>query len=375
MARPWWWERLTRLRPVERELAREISDALVREFEPLSSAHQAAVGQNQELRQSLSQLRHDESVLAQQLREAEDRAAESERRIAEQARANDVLRQQVAAADARRWREVLAPGTGPVRARPSSSGSACDCFLCLDCGSFLLLETPEPRFRRAVGTGCDTCTDLPAARPPEPASVVESLAVAATDVDLTVRGTRQEREKIAAELVAGLVRNPPLDVAAEAYAKKAAELTRKWTEEIAPTRASGLDVIAAGLDKVPDTVKSGVVWCATELLGAPDFLAAVLGHVVADLVTDPLHLKDIALAIRVVDTVVCALDGDLGTCASVRDLAIMDVGEAETADALKVAVDRLRAALDMAMAHQALPELRELALKPEMDPPWLRGGF
>ncbi|HEV7651529.1 MAG TPA: hypothetical protein VGP26_25535 [Actinophytocola sp.] len=255
----------------------------------------------------------------------------------ELARRGEILRKRATTEDDRRWADLLRAENVPVRPRSgrSDSRAGCDVFACLDCGSMLILETPaadEPRWRRPAGKGCHTCADLPCSRPPE-RSVAEPPAVVETD--LPVPGTRQEREDIAAELVAGLAKNSPVEVAADAYAKKAAELTREVLERISPTESSSLDVLAAGLDKVSDTVGSGIAWCATELLGMPEFLGKVLGHVVAELVTDPLHLKEIARAVRVVDTVACALEGDLSRCASLRHLAVMDLGQTELADLLK----------------------------------------
>jgi hypothetical protein len=344
---------------VQRELGREIENALNREFERLDTAHRATVNElrdaNHKLEQGLFQLRRNSAVLARRTAEAERDKADSNRQNAELQRrnerlraqnaelnhANDLLRDRAAELNARRWQEVLVPGTGPVRPRerPRSSGSECDLFHCQDCGSFLLLETPaagEPVLHRPVGEGCGTCVDLPYARPTDAVDVV--VPEVAVEADLPVPGTPEEREQVAAQLVAGLVKNPPGDVLADAYAKEVVELAREWLERIAPTQPSSLAAVATGLEKVSDTVKTGVVWCATELLGMPDFLGKVLGHVVSDLVTDPLHLKDVCRAIRAVDTAVCTLNGDLGSCASVRHLAFTDVGQAVLAEQLKEAI-------------------------------------
>lgn len=176
-------------------------------------------------------------------------------------------------------------------------------------------------------------------RTPRPAAaldvVVPEVAVVA---DLPVPGTPEEREQVAAQLVAGLVKDPPGDALADAYAKKVVDLAREWLEQVAPTHPSSLAAVATGLEEVSDTVKTGVVWCATELLGMPDSLGKVLAHVVSDLVTDPLHLKDVCRAIRAVDTAVCTLNGDLGSCASARYLAFTEVGQTVLADQLKEAI-------------------------------------
>jgi hypothetical protein len=359
MNRPGWWNLLLGLRPVQRRLAQEISEALDREFQRSREGHEAtrlaASRREAAHEREAAQLRQDISVLAGRAAESERRLVEVARRAveskdrvaslraenerlaaknAELTRRNEILHK--TARDARRWADILSPENVPVRPRSRDTESGeCDLFACLDCGSMLILETPAagaPRWHRPTGTGCDTCVDLPCSPPPAQ-SVAEPPAVVAAD--LPVPGTRQERVDIAAELVAGLAKDSPVEVVADAYAKKAAELTRDVLERISPTQSSSLDALAGGLDKVSDTVRSGIAWCATDLLGMPEFLGKVLGHVVSDLVTDPLHLKDIARAVRVVDTVACALEGDLSRCASLRQLAIMDVGRAEFAEKLQ----------------------------------------
>lgn len=242
------------------------------------------------------------------------------------------------AQDRSRWAEILSPDNVPVRPRRrrSDADAECDVFACLDCGSMLILESSavdEPAWHRPTGEGCDTCTDLPCSRPAE-LPVAEPLAV--VEADLQLPGTTQERENVTAELAAGLVKNSPVEVAADAYAKKAVELTCDMLERISPTESSSLDALATGLDKVSGTVASGIAWCATELVGMPEFLGKVLGHMVAELVTDPLQLKEVARAVRVVDMIACAVEGDLSSCESVRHLG-KDLGQAELADLLKEA--------------------------------------
>jgi hypothetical protein len=366
MERPRWWNFLLGLRPVQRELTREIGEALDQAFKRSTGRHrarlQAADQRAAALEREAATLRQNNSVVADQVAESERRATEVARRAfelgrrvdslraeinrleaenVELARRCETLRKRATARDARRWADILSSDNFSVRPRSgcSDSGAECDVFACLDCGSMLILESPaadEPTWHRSAGTGCDTCADLPCSRPLA-FSVVEPSAVVETD--LQVPGTARERENIAAELVAGLVKNSPVEVAADAYAKKAAELTRDVLERISPAESSSLDALATGLEKVSDTVGSGIAWCATELVGMPEFLGKVLGHVVAELVTDPLHLKEVARAVRVVDTIACALEGDLSRCASLRHLAVMDLGQDELADLLKGAAE------------------------------------
>lgn len=362
MYRPGWWTFLLSLRPVQRVLTQEVSEAVDLAFERSTEGRRAellAAGRREAaLEREATKLRQDISVLADRVVKSERRTVDVARRAVELksrvaslrednerldvenvelTRRNEILRKRATAQDAHRWADILSAENVPVRPRSgrSDSGAECDVFACLDCGSMLILEilaADEPMWRRPAGKGCDTCADLPCSRPPEQ-SVAEPPAVVETD--LPVPGTRQERADIVAELVAGLAKDSPVEVAADAYAKKAAELTRDVLERISPTQSSSLDALAGGLDKVSDTVRSGIAWCATELLGMPDFLGKVLGHIVAELVTDPLHLKEVARAVRVVDTVACALEGDLSRCASLRHLAVMDLGQAELADLLK----------------------------------------
>jgi hypothetical protein len=190
------------------------------------------------------------------------------------------------------------------------------------------------------------------------------------EVALTVPGTPQARGKIAAELVVSLLRNSPLDVVADTCAKSAAAWTTDVLEKDKPTKSSALDAIATGLEKVSGTFKSGIVWVATAL-GVPGFLAHVLGFVVSDLIGDPLHLKDIARAVRVVDTVWCAMDGDLSECASFRHLVITDVGEPELAENLKDALGDAIAqhTLNTADPLEERDLVTELGQDPKLDPP------
>lgn len=390
MYRPGWWRLLLGLRPVQRVLTREIGDAVDRAFEKSTADRRAMLRAADEraaaLEREITKLRQHIDILAGRAVKAEDQNGRLASRVLalreqkqrleaennELARRNATLRKRAMTRDTQRWTAVLSPENTPVRppAGGSGSGTECDVFACLDCGSLLILETPaadEPRWHRPAGEGCGTCVDLPCSRPPAP-SVAEAPAVPETE--LPVPGTAGQRAEIAAELVAGLAKSSPADVAADELAKKAAEATRDVLERISPAQSSSLDALATGLEKVSGTVRSGIAWCATELLGMPDFLGTVLGHVVAELVTDPLHVKEIARAVRVVDTVACAVEGDLSKCASLRHLAIMDLGQAEAADRLKALVhdpkldERLKDDLIKAIALQKAAELAKPVERP-----------
>jgi len=169
--------------------------------------------------------------------------------------------------------------------------------------------------------------ELPNTRPAEAVDVL--VPEVAVEADLPVPGTPEEREQVAAQLVAGLVKDPPGDVLA----------------------------------------------------------------VVSDLVTDPLHLKDVCRAIRAVDTAVCTLNGDLGSCASVRHLAFTDVGQTVLAGQLNEAIkdphnddaleqlteavndlheDKVLEHLKEALAKAIEDHVEDPVLPEELDPPWRR---
>jgi hypothetical protein len=81
---------------------------------------------------------------------------------------------------------------------------------------------------------------------------------------------------------------------------------------------SGLNAIATGLDKAPKVVRNGIAWCATEIVGLPEFPAKVLAEVVTRAALEPFQLKPIARAVRMVGT--C-----LGDPACARDLVRKDL--------------------------------------------------
>lgn len=350
MDRPGEWNFLRSLPPVKHMLAQ--TEEVWRAKLLAASKREAALELDvTTLRQDLSAL--DSCLVESERRTAEEarRADELERLVAslrednrrlegknvELTRRNDTLRQRAVAQDAQRWAAILRTEYVPVRPRSDrpDAGAECDVFACLECRSVLVLETPatdEPRWRRLYGKDCSTCKDLPCSRPPGQ-SVAEPSAV--VEADLRVQGERQERENIAAELVAGLLKDSLVKVAADAYAKKAVELTCKMLKEISPEESSSLDALACGLSTIPDTLRKGIVWCATELFGMSDFLGKVLGHVVAQVVTGPVPLKEVALILRVADTAGCALNGDLSRCASLRHLVFRELTQAELAEYLQ----------------------------------------
>lgn len=203
-----------------------------------------------------------------------------------------------------------------------------DVFCCAGCGSVWLLSSgPDGArtLRKPIGPGCAACADLPFRRPPvagtsgyesaierEMARLV-SQAVGSS-VDLPVPGERDARTDVGVRLAAALA-GP--DGAAEAGRIARAR------PDAPPDGCPGLDAVAAGLDRAADEAGAGIAWCATEILGTPEFYAAVLGRVGLTAGS----FAAVARGIRVADTVRCAADDELGRCANARHLAMKDATE------------------------------------------------
>lgn len=155
-------------------------------------------------------------------------------------------------------------------------------------------------------------------------------------------------------------------------------------------RRSGLNAIATGLDKAPTVIRNGIAWCATEIVGLPEFPATVLAEVITRATLEPFQLKPIARAVRMVGTCLgdptCARDllrKDLGVLLADRLADVLhklEEPEKATEEVAKAAEDIARAIEEVAQAVKKLEELEkveELANLDEISSPvrrgWLRG--
>lgn len=199
-------------------------------------------------------------------------------------------------------------------------------FCCTRCFSLWLVTSYPRRYevRGPIGHGCDLCygpvrfwlDDTEDFEPPgehtaeaEPAGSDRST-VAEERVKFAADLLDPEREEVLAEHVAELLADP---------------LWRRVHEASPADRCHGLSELADGLDelrtKIQQGVAKGVAFCA-ELVGAPDFLAELLGEVVGRAVTaklEPLHT--VAQGIRVVGAAACAVEGELDRCECAEGLS------------------------------------------------------
>lgn len=373
------WSLLLDLPPIRRELRREIGRARdeieQQALEVLAKdreRHRTALDQSEqrigELERSIGELRGRAAGLAAANRDFEA--------VNRDLRGRLLTWQQ--AEQRRREREA-------TDARNTTS----DLFCCQnpDCASLWLLSMrPDHSYtvHGPIGPGCATCTDgepllrlaavkAGATRPDEIEEVARPLAEAPERTDLSVPGDRAARTDIGVTFVADLLQDGPDSAIAETVAHQASTFVDAEVDRVAPaTRCAGLAAIADGLDQVPKVIRNGIAWCATEIVGMPDFPARVLGEVVTHLASPqvaPLHaLHAVAQGIRAVGTVSCAADDRLGQCKCARDL-VADV--AETA-----AVEQLRQLLDRLSPTGPPSPLDELSITedgPVLPKPWWHG--
>lgn len=315
------------LGPVQRALRQEIrgeadqawqaaEEALDRARERQRKALQERADQNTELQ------RHNDE-LGQRITELE-------------ATAHDLRKELVAERHTghRRQREIDAE---EEQRRELDRETSSDLFCCLTCTSLWLLSARTDNtctVRRPVGDGCPTCTETPlhwlwaartsgakssaatkVARPPHTAPGPLMI--------LPLPGDREARTGIGIRLAADLLGNDQ-DAAIPTLA---GDRVRDTTVPACPV----LSAIATGLDRVPETVKTGFVWCATEIPGSPDLPAGTLTEIATHAPSS--SLRDIARAARVIGLVSCAADNRIGDCHCAHQLV--------TEDKLKRMVDDL----------------------------------
>jgi hypothetical protein len=306
------------------------------------------------------EIQQAEDRVSREAEEALDRARERHRKAlrertdqnTELQRHNDELRQRITDLETtahdlrkelvaerhsghRRQREIDAE---EEQRRELDQDTSSDLFCCLTCTSLWLLSARTDNsctVRRPVGDGCDTCNETPlhwlwAARTSGAKSAAAtkvarpSRGAPGPMMILPLPGDRPARTEIGVRLATAL-RDNDQDAAITALA---GELARHPAEP--PHTCATLNAIATGLDRIPDSIRTGVVWCTTDITGSPENVATVLTEIATRTAAPP---KDLARAARVVGLVSCAAGNRLGECHCARQLV--------TGDKLKRMVDDL----------------------------------
>lgn len=330
------------------------------------------------------------------LMQSEERNDQLRRRVTELEAVTGRLRTALTAQQAatERWRSAYEAAERRASERRAAEAelaeqTTTDLFRCLECSSLWLLSTRPDQtcaVRRPVGDGCAVCTEEPLQRLWE----VKISAAPEVVAEVPTPASEPLEQPIAridtAKFAADLLEHGPAAGIAKTIAREASELVREKLDRAAPARWSGLNAIATGLDTAPKAVRNGIAWCATEIVGLPEFPAKVLAEVVTRAALEPFQLKPIARAVRMVGT--C-----LGDAACARDLVRKDL-EVLVADRLtdvlhtieepgkaaeevaKVA-DVAQATGKVAEAAKELEKIKELEKVDEIWSParrdWLRG--
>ncbi|HWC79494.1 MAG TPA: hypothetical protein VG756_05975 [Pseudonocardiaceae bacterium] len=371
-----FWSFLLRLQPpIQRELQRERNRADEAERQADCRIREARERHGQALGQAVQQQRD----FGQRWRTAEQNLARLRLRLAERQQRADNLELINHRLDAensgldeenRRLHTRLAAARETEQRRheqetAEARSTTTDLFCCQECLSFWLLSVrPAHNCTEYTvlgpigpGTACAGCTDgtqpmrltevitdiaerdeiegvaRPADEAPEPA---EDIPVPG--------GDRVTRTDIGARFVADLLQRDPGGAIDETAVHELGTPVRDGLDRIAPpTRCAGLAAIADGLDRVPTAIHDGIAWYATEILGAPQFLADVLGVAVrrvAGVELAPLQaLHIVAQGIRAAGVLCCAADGQLGRCRCARHF-IGDPGEMDLPTEFRQFLDR-----------------------------------
>lgn len=269
-------------------------------------------------------------------------------------------------ANTERWRSACEAAERRAREQRAAEAeldeqSTTDLFRCLECSSLWLLSTRPDQtcaVRRPVGDGCAVCTEEPLQRLWEIKTSVAPEVVAEVPAPVSEPPDQPDARIDTAKFAVDLLEHGPEVGVAKTVAREASELVREKLDRVAPVRWSGLNAIATGLDTVPKVVRNGIAWCATEIVGLPEFPAKVLAEVLTRAALEPFQLKPIARAVRMVGT--C-----LGDPACARDLVRKDL-EVLLADVLhkpdgpeKATEDVVKATEDVKRAIEELGNIEE----------------
>lgn len=222
------------------------------------------------------------------------------------------------------------------------AASTSDLFWCRDCDSLWLL-TLSPnrtcRARRPVGDGCHNCNDQSLARlwTVKTSSAAPALAIdiarpvhdlPSLEVTVEVPGDGAVRSDIATTFMAEWIKEGLTAAVSKTVSGEAIKASRRMLDDKVPADGCvGLHAIATGLDRVSKIAKDGIAWCATEIIGIPDFPAKVLSELLTPALLQSLPLGPVVQGIRIVGSISCATDNCIGTCPCFRDLVSKDMAE------------------------------------------------
>lgn len=217
-----------------------------------------------------------------------------------------------------------------------------DLFACLGCSSIWQVNTRPDNTRKVLrphGGGCDECRNHPFKRlrasqaqvVAEPASPADPPTPIPANLELPEDHTA--RMRITSKFVADLVEGGLESAVAKGVVREAGEYTRNklWPAD----RCTTLSAIANGLAPIPNSVKTGIRWIATGIVGVPELVAETIAEVATRALVEPIPLRSLARAIRVVGVMSCAAENQLARCQCLRDFATKDLTEPQLAHALE----------------------------------------
>lgn len=379
------WSFLLDLAPIRRQVQREVSRACEEKeqqaHDALARTRERHLKELGEAKQRISELQRSISELRAHVADVEtiNRDLDATRRRLE-SRNRELQRELAARQEIERRRHE--------QEAKDADNTTSDLFRCQnpDCFSlWLLSRRPDHSYttRKMAGAGCATCAGsepllrLAAVKagvtePDELARVARPLVEAPeSEMDLSVPGDdRSARTDIGVRFIADLLQHGPDNAIADTLVHQASTFVRNEIDQIAPaTRCAGLSAIADGLDQVPKVIRNGIAWCATEILGVPEFPAKVLGEVVTRVATlhvAPLHaLHSVAQGVRAVGTVSCIADDHLGQCQCARHL-VSNVAEPAIAEEFQRFLEHLGdMPADISRAPDTATEAPSLHDRPE----------
>lgn len=138
--------------------------------------------------------------------------------------------------------------------------------------------------------------------------------------------------RIASKFVADLIEGGLDSAVAKGVVREAGEYARNalWPAD----RCTMLAVIANGLAPIPTTVKGGIRWFATGIVGLPRLVAETIAEIATRALVEPVPLRAIARAVRIVGVMSCAAENQFARCCCARDLVGKDLTEPRIASRL-----------------------------------------